>query len=138
MPAARWLAAGAVSLFVLSLFLPAIDGPGFPALTGMDVLSQGASGWRDGVVAWYANPVFAVAVVSCLLGRYRFALIGAVAGTLLALSSFSAGTVAQTFGRSVPAFSFAAGYYLWLLAFVDLILASAVGIYKESAGSGLR
>ena len=129
---ARWLAVGAAVLFVLSLGLPAIDGAGFPALSGMDVLRQGAGGWRDGVVAWYANPVFAVALVACLVGRYRLALPTAIAGCVLGLSSFTAGMMAESAGRSIPAFSFAVGFYLWLLAFLGLILASLVGIYKES------
>lgn len=132
MPAYRWFAAGALFFFILSLWLPAIDGAGFPAFSGLDVLRQGASGWRDGVVAWYANPVLIVALLACWFRQFRFALIAAIAGTLLGLSSFTAEWAAETAGRSVPTFHFGIGFYLWLLAFGLVILAAVIGIYKES------
>jgi hypothetical protein len=115
--------------------MPSIDGPGFPALDGLDVLQQGASGWRDRVIAWYANPAFVAALICCFLGRFKAALAVATAGLLLALSSFTAGPMAESAGRSIPAFSFAVGFYIWLLAFVVAVLAAAAGIYKVS-GSG--
>jgi hypothetical protein len=124
----RWLAAGALLLFAASLPLPAIDGAGFPAFSGLDVLKQGAGAWRDGVVAWYANPAFVIALIIGFFRRFRTALAVATAGSLLALSSFSAGTIAGLTGRSVPAFGFSIGFYLWLLAFVALVIAWAVGI----------
>jgi hypothetical protein len=138
MPVDRWLALGALLLFFAALPLPAIDGSGFPAFTGLDVLKQGAGAWHDGVVAWYANPVFLLALIAGFFRRFRLALGLAIAGILLALSSFTAGTVAESTGRSVPAFGFAIGFYLWLFAFAVLLLASAVGIYKESNRSQSR
>lgn len=132
MPADRWLAIFGVLLFGLSLGLPAIEGAGFPTLSGMDVLQQGASGWRDGVVAWYANPTLLVALSACWIRRFRFALGAALVGLLLALSSFSAGTMAESAGRSVPAYHLAIGFYLWLLAFAVAICGALYGIYKES------
>jgi hypothetical protein len=125
----RWLLIGALVLFVVSLPMPAIDGAGFPALSGLDVLKQGAGAWRDGVVAWYANPVFAVALIAGFMGHFKSALVVASFGLLLALSSFSAGTMAGNAGRSVPAFGFAVGFWLWLIAFVAVVGASAVGLY---------
>jgi hypothetical protein len=138
MPADRWLTIGALLLFVAALPLPAIEGAGFPAFSGLDVLRQGASAWRDGVIAWYANPVFFAALIIGLLRRYKLAIGVATVGLLVALSSFTAGTVAESAGRSVPAFGFAIGFYLWLLAFVTLIAASGTGIYKESGGTRAR
>lgn len=132
MPAYRWFAAGGLVLFIVSLWLPAIEGAGFPAFSGLDVLRQGASGWRDGVVAWYANPLILVALLASWFRQFRFSLIAALAGTLLALSSFSAEWMAESAGRSVPSFQFAIGFYVWLLAFVFAVVAAAVGIYKES------
>lgn len=143
MPVDRALLVGALLLFVAALPLPAIDGAGFPAFSGLDVLEQGASAWRDGVIAWYANPVFFLAWIIGIVRRYKLALGFATGGLLLALSSFTAGTMAESAGRSIPAFGFAAGFYLWLLAFIALILASGVGIYrlqiyKESGSSRVR
>lgn len=139
----RWLTVGALLLFIAALPLPAIDGAGFPAFSGLDVLRQGASAWRDGVVAWYANPVFFVALLVGFLRHHGLALAAAIVGLLLALSSFTAGPMAEGTGRSVPDFGFAIGFYLWLCAFAALILASAVGIYgadiyKESGGRRVR
>lgn len=131
----RWLALAGLLLFVLSLLMPAIDGSGFPAFSGWDVLQQGASAWRQGVVAWYANPLFLVALILCWIPRFKLALVAAVAGLLLALSSFSAGMMAENAGQSVPAFSFAIGFYCWLLAFAVVILAAITGVFAGSGGS---
>lgn len=132
MTAERWLAAAAAACLGLSLSLPAIQGSGFPSLSGFDVLRQGAGAWRDSVVAWYANPLLAAALVAIFLRRFRLGLAFAIAGTLLALSSFGAAGMAERAGRTVPAFSYAAGFYVWLLAFAIAIAAAAVGIYKVS------
>lgn len=133
----RWLALAGLLLFVLSLLMPAIDGSGFPAFSGWDVLEQGASAWRQGVVAWYANPVFLAALVLCWVQRFKIAIVGGSVGLLLALSSFSAGMMAENAGQAVPAFSFAIGFYFWLFSFVVVILAAIAGVYRE-AGSGSR
>lgn len=131
----RWLILLGAALYAVSLFLPAIEGSGFPAQSGMDVLRQGASAWRDGVVAWYANPVLGLALVLGWMRRYRLALAAASLGLLLALSSFTAEPIAESAGRSVPAFGFAVGFYLWLLAFGAALAAPLAGIYKVS-GTG--
>lgn len=112
----RWLL-GAALLYALSLLLPAVQGAGFPTQTGLDMLREGASGIRDGIVAWYANPALWLALVLGWFGLRRAALACAVVGLLLALSSFVAGPLAESAGRSVPEFSFAAGFYVWLSAF---------------------
>ena len=121
-----WLL-GAAALYVASLWLPAIEVNGFPAQTGLDVLRQGASAFRDGVVAWYANPLLWLALALGWFGARRTALACALLGLVLALSSFSAGLAAESAGRSVPPFSFAAGFYVWLGAFA-LALA---GLFRD-------
>jgi hypothetical protein len=121
-----WLL-GAAALYAASLWLPAIEGSGFPAQTGLDVLRQGASAVRDGVVAWYANPLLWLALALGWVGWRRPVLVSAALGTLLALSSFSAGLAAETAGRSVPAFSFGVGFYAWLGAFALAL----VGLFRD-------
>lgn len=128
---ARWLAAGSLGLAVLSLWLPAIEGSGFPTLSGLDVLRRGAPAWRDGVVAWYANPALVIALVLCWLERFRIAFLAALIALALALSSFWAGSLAASFGRSVPAFGFGTGFYVWLAAFVLAPLAAAAGYIRR-------
>jgi hypothetical protein len=112
-----WLL-GAALLYLVSLWLPALEGPGFPARTGLDVLRQGAQAWHDYVVAWYANPVLWLCLALGWAGVRRAAQVTAVLGLVLALSSFSAGYAAELAGRSVPEFRFAVGFYVWLGAFV--------------------
>jgi hypothetical protein len=134
----RWLVLLGALLFVVSLFMPAIEGSGVPTQSGMDVLRQGAGGWRDGVIAWYANPVLGLTLVLGWTRRYRLALGAAALGLLLAISSFTAASVAESAGRSVPAFGFAVGFYLWLLAFIAAAAAPLTEIYKVSAGGNSR
>ena len=131
----RWLTAGAVLLYALSLAMPAIDGSGFPAFTGLDVLRQGAAAWREGVVAWYANPLFVVVIVTCWLRRFGIALVAVTLGSLLALSSFSAEWAVESSGRSVPAFTFAAGFYVWLSAYVLAAAGALVGYIRSDASA---
>lgn len=119
-----WLI-GAASRYVVSLWLPAIQGPGFPAQTGLDVLRQGAPAWRDLVFAWYANPSLWLALVLGWFGQRRAALACAALGLVLALSSLTASLAAEAAGRSVPTFSFGIGFYVWLGAF-GLALAGLV------------
>lgn len=121
-----WLL-GAALLYVTSLGLPAIQGPGFPAQTGLDVLRQGAPAWRELVVAWYANPALWLALVLGWVPLRRAALVCAALGLALALSSFSAGLAAELAGRSVPAFGFGAGFYVWLGAFVLAL----IGLHRD-------
>jgi len=131
-PAARWLILAGLVLFTASLLLPAVDGAGFPAQSGLDMLQRGAGAWRDQVYAWYANPALGVSLLACWFSRFRTALVMAALAMLLALSSFTAATMAENAGRSVPEFSFAIGFYVWLGAILFAVLAAASGIYKVS------
>ena len=135
MPPARWLWAGALALAAVSLAMPAVQGPGFPTQSGLDILRQGASAWRDGIVAWYANPLLSAAAVIGWVGAGQrvpalAALALALLGLLLALSSFTAGAAAESAGRRVPEFAFAFGFYVWLLAFVVGVLAGFLGLNR--------
>lgn len=138
MSVGRGLVLAGIVLYIASLYLPAVDGPGFPAQTGRDMLAEGAGAWRDGVVAWYANPALLVAAVLVWFARPRPGFAAAVIALVLALSSYSAAPLAELAGRQVPAFSFLAGFYLWLGAFVAIGLAAVAGIYKVSLARGGR
>ena len=127
----RWLILGAAVLYASSLAMPAIEGAGFPSLTGLDVLRQGAGAWRDGIVAWYANPLLIVALITGWLRSYRLALVALSVGLLLALSSFSAEWAAESGGRNVPAFRFAAGFYVWIGAYVVAAVGAWLGYIRS-------
>jgi hypothetical protein len=128
----RWLLIAAALLWGASLALPAVQVTRGPALSGYEMLEQGVGAWRDGVLAWYANPALIVALLLGWLRRYRPMLFLALSGLVLALSSFAAGTLAESAGRSVPPFAFTVGFYVWLAAFAAATLAGATGIYKVS------
>ena len=130
---ARRLVLASAGLWLISLALPAIDGPGFPALTGFDVLRQGAGAWRDGVVAWYANPALAGSLALTWLGRFRPGLAFAALSLALAVSSYWAGSAAESAGRSVPAFGYSIGFQVWLAAIAVALLAAGTGLYISIA-----
>lgn len=134
MTLSRWLVLGAAAVYMLALALPAVQGSGFPSLSGIEVLRQGASAWRSGVLAWFANPMFGFALVLAWIGGYRAALGAALFGLLLGLSSFVAAPIAERAGRTVPEFSYATGFYVWLTAFLILAAGALAGIYKVSKG----
>jgi hypothetical protein len=129
----RWLLVAGALLYLLSLALPAVRGSGFPEQSGLDMLRQGADGWRSNVFAWYANPALWLGIVLIWFGRNRLGLGAVVAGLLLALSSFAAATMAGYAGRSIPPFSYAIGFYVWLGAFVLVLAAAWSQIYKVSS-----
>ena len=128
----RWLIGAALLLWCVSLALPAVDISFGPAASGFDVLQQGAGGWRDGVFAWYANPLFLLAAGLVWFEFPRFATAAAVVALALGLSSFAAESTAANAGRTVPPFSFGLGFYLWLVALAIGVTAAAIGLYKES------
>lgn len=121
----RLLLVAAGCLWLISLVLPAVE-PGFgTAFSGFDLLARGWSGWRDLVLAWFANPALALAAAALWRDQKRTALALALLAAGLALSSFLAADLAGAAGRSVPPFRFAAGFYVWLAAH-GLVLAAAL------------
>jgi hypothetical protein len=134
----RWLLLAAVVLYLLSLWLPAVTGQGFPEQSGMDLLRQGSGSWRNGIFAWYANPALWIAIVTAWFGMHRAALAAAAAGLVLGLSSFAAAGIAVRAGRSVPEFAYVSGFYVWLVALAVAVAASLFGIYKVSAPRAAR
>jgi hypothetical protein len=116
----RIVAAVLVVVWLASLPLPAIEVVRGPTLDGFDVLERGWRGTADGVVSWWANPAFAMALIALWLGRLRLATVLALLASLLALSSFAAALVAGWTGRTVPDFRLGWGFYVWLVACIGL------------------
>jgi hypothetical protein len=120
-----------LGLFVVACCLPALD---FKQSTGKNDIMLGlralAVGWSGifaAIVAWYANPVWAFAIV---IGFCRKPVICAVAGIvalLIALTTFS------IVGRELPAdegnvnrmtvVRLLPGFYVWLASMAVLPLA---------------
>lgn len=128
----RWLVLVGLGLFALCLFLPSLRSPSFPTQSGLDLFHRGPGLWRDGIVAWYANPVLLLTLLLTWFGRYRAGAVSAATGLLLALSTLTGKAAIEASGRTVPDFSYAIGFYVWLLAFAVAVTAAGVGIYKVS------
>lgn len=103
-----------VALWAASLALPALDFPGGPTVRGIEVLVRGAQALDSGVFAWLANPAFLTAAALAWGRSWRSAAAIAALGSALALTSFGAEGFAERSGASVPEFTFAPGFYLWL------------------------
>lgn len=117
--------------WALSLLMPAITARGAPTFTGLDLLLQGWQGTSRGVFAWYANPLFVLAVTLAALRRLRSA--GALSGValVLGLSSFATEAALRGSMESVPSLSMRFGFYLWLSALAALFIWSCSCIYLQ-------
>ena len=112
----RWVMyAVLAALWAVSLGLPAVGVVGGPQLDGFDVLLQGWRGASVGVYAWYANPMFLVALIAALLRQTVVAGVVSGAGLVLALTSFAASGLAQSTGGAAPDLALRVGFYAWLL-----------------------
>jgi len=127
----RWLILAAALLFAVALVLPAVVSDSFPAQSGWDLLRQRAEFSRNGIYAWYANPLLLLALGLVGFGRYRLAVPVAAAGGLLALSILLAPTQLEGAGRSLPPFHYGIGFYVWLAAFGVALIAGIAGLMRE-------
>jgi hypothetical protein len=116
-------AAVAFGLWGISLALPAAAITGGPVLRGGDLLLRGWEALDSGVYAWLANPLFLIAGVLCVAGARQMASALALLALVLAASSLRAAAALERAGTAVPDFTFASGLYVWLAAFVVLLLA---------------
>jgi hypothetical protein len=115
---------GALILWGCSLLMPALQARGGPSLDGYEVLLRGWSAWRNGVFAWFANPLLLLAIVAAWRKRHRLAAVSVGLGVVLAATSLVAENTARYSGASIPDFSFLVGFYIWMGAH----LAAALGV----------
>ena len=115
--------------WAVSLALPALGARGGAAWTGLELLLQGWEGARHGVFAWFANPLFLVALTAALMRRDVFAGVVSVAAVALALTSLAAEGILRGRMGGVPELTFGAGFYLWLVAVIGLCLRSWAAAY---------
>lgn len=124
----RLVLLGSLGLWGLSLTLPAIGVSSGPTLSGWDVLARGHAVWRQGVVAWLANPLLFVAAAASWRRRDAAATALAAVTILVGLSSFWAAQAARGAGAAVPEFSFLSGLYVWLAAQLGVLGSSLSGL----------
>lgn len=115
-PVSRTELAAIAVPWLTALFLPAVRIIGGPPIGGLELLERGWLGAASGVFAWYANPLFVLAMALAAAGAYAAAGSIAGVGLVLALTSFAAVDVARQAGAAVPDLYFEPGFYLWLAA----------------------
>ncbi len=130
--AVRWaMLVTIVALWAASLALPAVSVAGGPDLDGLDILRRGWQGARAGVFAWYANPLFVIAVGMGIFAWQRCAGVISGLAVVLALTSFAASELAQGSGVAATALSFDIGFYLWLGAQLGMLMWSWAFVYSR-------
>jgi len=110
----------AVGLWAISLALPAVAFVGGPVLRGSEMLLRGWEVLDAGVYAWLANPLFLVAAVLCWTDARRIAVSVGSLALVLAVTSFGAAAALEGAGTTVPDFTFASGFYVWLAGYLVL------------------
>ena len=115
--------------WVGALFLDALHPQGARPLTGWELLTTGWRAAEAGIWAWFANPLFGLAV--CLLLMRRAQAAGAAAGMalVLALSSLATGALAVRARYVIPALAFGSGFYLWLVSLFAMWLWAWMAAY---------
>jgi len=130
MPLSRLAALLAIALaWAASLVLPAVGARGGPTWTGLELLLLGWEGAREGVFAWFANPLFVAALTAAALRRDGIAGVISAAAAMLALTSLAAEDILRGRIESVPELTFGAGFYLWIVAVIALCLRSWGAVY---------
>ena len=113
-----------VGLFVYSLYLPALLFDANDSLSGLDVLSWGWWGTLTFDFAWYANPIYFVALVFFLKDKFRKSSLLALVAIGLGLLSFFATEWWFHEGYGTPIESLGLAFYIWLASFTALSLSS--------------
>ena len=117
-------------LWAVSLAFPSLLAGG-RSFTGYELLVQGWQGLSRGVYAWLANPLFVVALAAAWFGRDRVAIVGAAAGLVLGATSARVESVLSARMSSVPDIELGVGYYIWMTAFVALLLLLSLRALKK-------
>lgn len=118
--------------WVVSLLMPAITARGAPPFSGLDLLLQGWQGTSRGVFAWYANPLFILAVALGAVNRLRLAGAASGIAMVLGLTSFAIEAALRNSMESVPPITLHAGFYLWLAALVAMFTWSSIRMYLQA------
>lgn len=90
---------------------------------GWKVLAFGWAAIFDWTIAWYANPLFAIATI-LLLQKKSCCFYYAWAALLVALTSFFYRNIWNDKDPPEHIASYGIGFYFWLLAFIVLIWAT--------------
>jgi hypothetical protein len=126
-----------VAAYIIACCLPALEwknenkAPEQEIMLGLRALAVGWSGIFAGIVAWFANPIWLLAL---LLAFFRKAWLGSIAGTIALLIAL---TVFNVVGRELPGdegnvtktriVAVLPGAYVWFASIGLSILAAILG-----------
>ncbi|NOU49120.1 hypothetical protein HG263_00955 [Pseudoalteromonas sp. JBTF-M23] len=109
------------ALYLVSLCLPALHFAEQASLAGYSLLLWGWWGVVTLDPAWFANPLFIIALVHCYLKGYKRAAIYSGGALVLALSSFKAKQWFFNEGGGTPITGLGVGFYIWIVAIIVLL-----------------
>jgi hypothetical protein len=116
---------GSSALYVLSLFLPALEFNDHAPVSGFTALMLGWWGVVTADFAWFANAAYFVAFFCCFLSDYRSAAVAASTAVPLALLSYGADSWYFNESRGTPIAKLGSAFYVWLASIVWLVIASS-------------
>lgn len=116
-------------LWTASLFMPAVELASGEVYSGWSLLVQGWQAVRFGILSWFSNPFFILAVIAGVGGFRRTALVISGVGLVLALTSFAVVPIARDAGLPLPEIRLAYGFYLWLFAQGALLVSATVAVF---------
>jgi hypothetical protein len=128
---ANYAVVAAAALWLLALCLPAIAPRGGRSLPGYEILLQGIKASEFGVFAWFANPLFWIAITCAWARRDRAALVFSGLSLFFALQSFAAAPLARRLGGPLLELRLEPGFFLWLAAPALLGAASAMALWAQ-------
>lgn len=111
-----------VSLYLLSLLLPAVQLGNHSFARGIDVLQVGIMGALMLQFGWFANPAYLISIIYFLLKKYNASLVASIIASLISIQSLSlldgGGSVEYRIG------GLGIGYYPWLGSFLTIVASS--------------
>lgn len=122
------LAVSAVT-YLVSLSLPALLFAEHAPVSGATVLASGWMGiFAGGQLGWYANPLYATAIILTLTRRYRGALWFGLAALPVALHSRAATAYYFNEANSTGIEGLGSAFSVWFAALAILPVASALAL----------
>jgi hypothetical protein len=118
------------AVWAASFALPAVEAAG-RVFDGLDLLLRGWEGAPRGVYAWFANPLFVVALAAAFWKRDVAAAVIAGLAAVLGATSFFTEDLLRRSMSSVPPIQLKIGFYVWLAALVALSLRSLARVLKQ-------
>lgn len=93
---------------------------GIESLSGWALLKTGWRGPSVGIWAWYANPLFLLALGASVTRRISAAAVAAGLALILGLTSFAVEEFAALAGIQTPVIFLQSGFFIWFTAILVL------------------